>query len=83
MSNNITLEESWKFWEPIITNADGSLNLEQIKGELYDFYRVMTEVPKVYCHITGNKLSKILYNSETVIAEADAHYEEMFEEGDK
>jgi len=59
------------FWKSICCNKDGSLNLTQIKKELSDFYYVMQQVPKVYCHITGGKLSKLMYSAETIISEAD------------
>jgi len=75
-----TIEESWKFWEPIVIKPDGSIDIEQVKKELHDFYVAMQEVPKVYCHITGNRLSKILYDADVVIAAADAHYEHLYEE---
>lgn len=79
--------EDWlfeTFWKPIICNEDGSINMEQLKKELADFSYVMQEVPKVYCHITGDRLSKILYKAETVILAADRHYEDMYSgEGEK
>jgi hypothetical protein len=85
MSSEKTPDEIFEeFWKPIICNEDGSINMEQLKKELADFSFVMREVPKVYCHITGNRLSKVNYRAETVIAEADQHYEDMFtDEGEK
>lgn len=74
-----SLEESWKFWEPLVTKG-GALDLELVKNELHDFYVAMQEVPKVYCHITGNRLSKILYDADVVINAADAHYKDLYEE---
>lgn len=74
---SISVEESWKFWEPIVTK-NGVLDLEQVKLELHDFYVAMQEVPKVYCHITGNRLSKILYDASVVIKAADNHYDQMY-----
>ncbi len=76
-------ETIWQeFWKPICTKESGEVDLEQIKKELADFYFAMQEVPKVYCHITGNKLSKIMYRAETVIEAADRHYEGMYEEAE-
>lgn len=74
-----TLEESWKFWEPIVMK-NGVLDLEQVKLELHDFYVAMQEVPKVYCHITGDRLSKILYKASLVIEAADDNYEQRYRE---
>lgn len=66
------VEGNWEnFWKGIVCNEDGTINLEQVKKELSDFYFVMGEVPKVYCHITGGSLSKLMYPSETVICVAD------------
>jgi hypothetical protein len=59
------------FWKDIVCNKDGSINIKQVKKELYDFHFVMQEVPKVYSHITNGRLSKILYPAETVITEVD------------
>jgi len=73
-------EESWDFWKEIVLNKDGSINIEQIKLELEDFYHVMKEVPKVYCHITGGMLSKINYYAADVISEADDYQQKLTEE---
>lgn len=71
-----------KFWLPLLHGTDGRPSLEKIKDELCDFYFVMQQVPKVYCHITGNKLSKLMYKAETVINEADEHYESVYEDNE-
>ncbi len=60
------IETAWKFWEPILIK-DGVLDMEQLKKELTDWYYVMGEVPKVYCAVTGDLLSKVMYPAETVI----------------
>lgn len=73
------IQELWEtFWKPLVTK-DGELDLEQIKKELYDFHFIMQQVPKVYTHITGNKLSKLMYRAETVIRMADEYYEDLYE----
>jgi hypothetical protein len=65
-------EKDWEeFWKGICTNPDGSINLDQIKRELSDFRHAIEEVPKVYCHITNNRLSKIVYDASQVIAVAE------------
>lgn len=74
------IEAEWeKLWKDIVTNPDGSINIEQLKKELYDFSYVMEQVPKVYCHITGDSLSKIMYPAETVIRVADDYTSEIVE----
>lgn len=74
------IEAEWdSLWKDIVTNPDGSINIEQVKKELYDFSYVMEQVPKVYCHVTGNRLSKIMYPAETVMAVADDYTSEITE----
>jgi hypothetical protein len=61
-------QKTWiEFWRPICTCKDGSLNLDQIQRELHDFKTTMDNVSKVYCHITGGKLSTPNYPAATVI----------------
>lgn len=64
------------FWKDIV-EKDGELDIEQIKKELFDFWQAMESVPKVYCAITGDQVSKILTHPETVIALADEHYSNL------
>lgn len=56
-----------EFWADIVCNEDGSINMEQVKKELYDFRIIMNEVPKVYSEITGGRLSYLTYPAETVL----------------
>lgn len=69
-----------EFWKPIIENPDGTINLEQLKKELADFSVCMSEVPKVYCHITGNRLSYVNYPAATVISVADEYHDKFYED---
>jgi hypothetical protein len=57
--------------------------MEELKKNLYDFSFIMEQVPKVYCNITGSKLSKIMYPAETVISVADDYFNERLEEAVK
>jgi hypothetical protein len=83
MKERKTPDEVWDgLFRDICTNADGSLNLDQIKKELSDFHFLMQEIPKVYIHITGGILSKIMYESGTVIGLADEHYQSLAEESE-
>ena len=66
-------KESYKFWKPIIYK-DGKLDEIQVLKELADFYFVMQEVPKVYCAITNDQLSKLMYDSDTVLG----YFNELF-----
>lgn len=47
-----------EFWADIVCNEDGSINMEQVKKELYDYEFLLNEVPKVYDEVTGGFLSK-------------------------
>ena len=78
------VEQVWQdFWVPLLYQDEtesvvsDTLNLEQVKRELYDFKRVMDQVDKVYMHITGGKFSKVLTPAEWIIDAADEHYEYM------
>lgn len=56
------------FWQEIICDSDGNIDVEQVKKELCDYYIMLQEVPKVYCEITDGMLSKPLYDAETVLS---------------
>ena len=77
--NKEWIEESNSFWKDIIYR-DGKIDEEQVLKELSDFYYVMKQVPRIYCHITGGKLSKVMYSAETIIAESNDYQQKCFEE---
>ena len=56
-----------EFWKDIICNEDGSINIDAVKCELADYYKMLQEVPTVYSEITGGILSKPLYKAEFVL----------------
>ena len=67
-----------EFWRVIVCpNGDGVLDVEQVKKELADYHDLLHEVPKVYDHITGGRISKPHTHAHAVIAEADEHYAHM------
>lgn len=66
------------FWKEIIENKDGSINIDQLKRELHDFHTAITNVGKVYYHITGGRISKINTLAEVVISKAEEYYEELY-----
>lgn len=78
-----TVNEHWEFWKPIVENEDGTINIEQVKKELSDFSFVIEQVPKVYCAITGDLLSKCMYDANTVISAAEDHYRNHYIEAAK
>lgn len=59
-----------EFWKPLL-EKDGVLDMNQLKKELYDYNKALKNVSKVYMHITNDKLSKINYDADTIISEAD------------
>lgn len=61
------------FWAPIV-QTDGTLDPDKVKRELHDFKLVIDEVPKVYRHITGDRISKPLTEAIHVIEAADEYY---------
>lgn len=79
MGRQVTIEEIDNlynsFWKEIVEKEDGSINVEQMKTELYDYHSIMTEVTKVYSHATGNVLSKPHYLAEGVISCIESYYE--------
>lgn len=67
------------FWKQTIENEDGSINLEQLKKELFDFYILLNDVPKVYEHVTGGSLTKVNTLPEHIIQYADENYREIYQ----
>lgn len=63
------IEARWdNFWADIVTRRDGTIDIDQVKAELHDYWTCIEEVPKVYGDITGNTLSKPNYLASEVIA---------------
>lgn len=74
-------EQQWQqFWREICTNADGSINLEQVKKELSDFSMLLSWVPRIYMHVTGGKVSKENTWPSVVMSLHDEHVNELVEE---
>lgn len=66
--NRYDVEQVYQdFWKDIICDDDGNIDVEQLKKELCDFYKMIQEVPKVYYEVTDGTLSKCLYDAETVL----------------
>ena len=72
-------EQHYKnFWKDIVENPDGTLNKDQVMRELNDFSNILNEVPKVYCYITKNRVSKPNTLASAVISVyEDCQYEEI------
>jgi hypothetical protein len=75
--------QTWnEFWAPICA-PDGQLNLDQVMRELHDFKGMMRSVSEVYCHISGDKLSKPNYEAAVVIQVADERVQDLIHEAVK
>lgn len=72
-----TYDESWK---EIIENEDGTLNLDQIKRELHDYWIVMGEVSEVYDDVTGGQVSKPNARASAVISAANESTQEWLDD---
>lgn len=59
-----------EFWLPLIT-TERQLDIEKIKNELHDYAFILEQVPKVYMHVTSDRLSKANYHADTIISEHD------------
>jgi hypothetical protein len=62
------------FWKGILENHDGTINMDQLKRELFDFRKLMNNAAKVYEHITGGTITKVETNADAVISVADSEY---------
>ena len=67
------------FWKDIV-QPDGKFDMDVVKRELHDYWAFMQSVAEVYCHITGNRISKPNTPASVVIDEAEAYYQRLQEE---
>lgn len=67
------------FWKELVCDADGNLILDRVMRELHDYRTLLMNVPKVYSHVTGGKVSKANTDADVVIALADDSYQESYE----
>ncbi len=70
-----------KYWKDAVEDENGILDKDKIMRELGDYWFLLNEVPKVYCHITGNRISKPNTFASEVIIEYDNHCEELIRDG--
>jgi hypothetical protein len=67
------------FWKRILVKK-GELDMDQVKRELHDFKVMMDNVSQVYCHITGNRMSKPNYDASVVISVYEEEVQKMIQE---
>ena len=73
--------KEWKtFWKPLLL-VSGKFNEKKIKNEIHDLAFVYKQVGKVYCVVTGNKLSKPMYYANTIIAEYEEQINNSYDQG--
>jgi len=73
-----TLEEQLAAFDWVAGLYEGEqLTREQIGKELADFRFIIDQVPRVYMHITGQRMSKATYYADSVIAEHDSHVDDI------
>jgi len=68
-----------EFWKELV-EKDGVVDMTQVKKELCDFKYMIDQVPLIYEHVTGGTLSKPMYSAKTVIAQADDHSQQVYED---
>jgi hypothetical protein len=73
-------KEAGGFWAGVFDDIADKTDREKIEAELSDYHFVMQQVPDVYMHITGGKMSKCNYYAHAVIAEADEYSEKFTNE---
>lgn len=69
-----------EFWREIVCNEDGTLNVDQVKRELHDFHTLIENVPKVYDHVSGGRISKPNTLAFEVISCFEEHVDRCVEE---
>lgn len=71
--NNLkkSVEENWEeFWKDIILNKDGSVNLDQLKKELFDFSDMIHRMMDLTCAITNERMSYATYSVKNILSVA-------------
>lgn len=66
-----------EFWREVYPSG---MTIENVANELRDFEVMIHNVPKVYCHVTGGKVSKHLTDADVVISLHDEHVTQLVEE---
>lgn len=64
-----------EYWKDLV-ETDGQLDKDKVMRELSDYRFMLEQVPKVYCHVSGNRISKPNTYAFEVIQEHDRQREE-------
>lgn len=74
-------EAIWdKRWKEIILNEDGTVNLDQVKRELSDFWVMASFYQTVLEHVTGGRVSKLFTWPSVINSVADDIFNERVED---
>lgn len=60
-----------KKWKEIVTNLDGSVNIEQLKLELFDFEELIDRMISLTHAVTQGRLSYATYPVDTILEVMD------------
>lgn len=72
------IEHVWKtFWEQIVTKPGYGVSLNEVKKELYDYYQLLQNVPKVYMEVTGGNISSPFVDPDVVISLFEDHVNDI------
>jgi len=74
------LEQAWEYAKSELIREDGLVDWDKLKKFIYDWQFVEEQVSKVYCEITGNKMSYPNYYSGDVIAAYEEELNKIFVE---
>lgn len=75
----VPLLKTWGLYDPPCMDWD----YEKIKNELHDLVFAWRQISTVYCHITGNQLSKSSYYAGTIIDLYEDEIQKAYDEGYK
>ena len=76
MTSNTTPEEYYNdYWKGILEKPDGSIDIEQLKKELYDYSEMEAKFSSLICYCTNGKLSKTNYTFDVYQLATDEAYE--------
>lgn len=75
------VEQRWEhFWKEHLLREDGTVDLEQVKKELSDFYVLIHNIPSIYSEVTGGMVSKHLTDPSAVIQQHRNYIEDLCED---
>lgn len=75
-----TLEDSWGFWRELVCDEEGNLRLSAVKAELHDYGLLLDQVPRVYDHVSGGRITKPFTPLHEILSAADEHYAQLYGE---